>query len=352
MTLKRINLTPIIKPNFLIAEISGNHCGNFINAKKLILLAKKSGFDAVKFQTYTPATMTLNSDKKWFKIKSGLWKGYNFWDLYENAHTPYEWHLKLFNYAKKIGIVCFSTPFDETAVDLLERLDCPFYKIASFEMNHIPLIKKVARTKKIVLISTGMANLEEIDLTYSTAKANGAKEVILLYCVSNYPSKLEDFNFNNIKILKDRYKCRVGFSDHSNNNRAVEYAIAAGAEVVEKHLALEDQSKSLDISFSLKGKKIKEYIDVARSAYKVVSKNYFFVNKLEYKNKIFRRSLYATRNILKGEKFSKNNIKIIRPSYGVEPIFYEKLLKKKSPFFIPGETPITYRVLKKLKIKR
>ena len=350
--MKRINLTSIIKPNFLIAEISGNHCGNFINAKKLILLAKKSGFSAVKLQTYTPATMTLDSDKKWFKIKSGLWKGYNFWDLYENAHTPFEWHLKLFNYAKKIGIVCFSTPFDETAVDLLESLDCPFYKIASFEMNHLPLIKKVARTKKIILISTGMANLEEIDLTYRTAKANGAKEIILLYCVSNYPSKLEDFNFNNIKILKNRYKCKVGFSDHSNDNRVVECAIAAGAEVIEKHLALEGQNKSPDISFSLKGKKIKEYVDTVRNTYKVVSKDYFFVNKSEYKNRIFRRSLYATRNIRKGERFTKDNIKIIRPGYGIDPLFYEKLLKKKSPIFISGETPITPGVLSKLKIKK
>ncbi len=343
---------PLKKKPFIVAEISANHNGSLPHAKKIIDIAKKYGADSVKLQTYTPDTMTIKSNKLDFKIRAGLWKGKTLWDLYERAQTPFEWHKELFSYAKKLKITCFSTPFDETAVDLLESLNCPFYKISSFEMNHIPLIKKVARTKKVIIISTGMADLDEIDLAYTTAKANGAKEVILLYCVSNYPAKLEDFNFNNINILKDRYKCKVGFSDHSNNNRVVEYAIAAGAEVVEKHVALEGKNKSPDSSFSLKGRKIKEYIDLVRNTYKVVSKNYFFVNKPEYNNRIFRRSLYATQNIAKGERFTKDNIKIIRPNYGVPPLFYEKLLKKKSPFFISEETPITFRVLSKLKIKK
>ena len=194
------------KTPFFIAEISANHCGSIDHAKKLIYTAKIYGADAVKLQTYTPDTITIKSDKKDFKINRGLWKGETLWDLYKKAQTPFEWHKDLFNYAKKLKIICFSTPFDETAVDLLESLECPFYKVASFEMNHIPLIKKIAQTKKPIIISTGMANLKEIDLAYKTAKNNGAKEIILLYCVSNYPSKISDFNLNNIRILKERYK--------------------------------------------------------------------------------------------------------------------------------------------------
>jgi len=302
-------------------------------------------------QTYTAETLTINSKRKDFKIKGGLWNGKTLWELYKKAQTPFGWHKELFDYAKKLKITCFSTPFDETAVDLLESLNCPFYKVASFEMTHIPLIKKIARTKKVMIISTGMANLKEIDLTYKTAMNNGAKEVILLYCVSNYPSKIEDFNFNNIKILKDRYNCKVGFSDHSNDNSVVACAIASGAEVIEKHIALEGQKKGPDIAFSLKGKQVKEYINVIRKTSKLLGKNYFFRTKSEFKNKIFRRSIYATKNIKKGEKFTQDNIKVIRPGYGLEPIYYEKLINKKSPIFILKETSLKKNILSKLKIK-
>jgi len=336
---------------FFVAEISANHCGSIIHAKKLIYTAKIYGANAVKLQTYIPDTMTINSDKSDFKIRGGLWNGKTLWNLYKKAQTPFEWHKKLFEYAKKLKITCFSTPFDETAVDLLESLNCPFYKVASFEMTHIPLIKKIAKTRKVMIISTGMANLKEIDLTYKTAMNNGAKEVILLYCVSNYPSKIEDFNFNNIKILKDRYKCKVGFSDHSNDTSVVACAIASGAEVIEKHIALEGQKKGPDIAFSLKGKQVKEYINVIRKTSKLLGKNYFFRTKLEFKNKIFRRSIYATKNIKKGEKFTQDNIKVIRPGYGLEPVYYEKLINKKSPISILKETSLKKNILSKLKIK-
>ena len=215
------------KKPFFIAEISANHNGSFDRAKKLIHAAKKYGADAVKLQSYTPDTMTIKSSRSEFRIKSGLWRGNTLWDLYSKAQTPFDWHKKLFLYAKKRKIICFSTPFDETAVDLLEGLDCPFYKVASFEMTDIPLIKKIAKTKKTMIISTGMANLKEIDLTYNIAKKNGAKEIILLYCVSNYPSRISDYNFNNIKILKERYECIVGFSDHSTDNKVAAAAVAA-----------------------------------------------------------------------------------------------------------------------------
>ena len=186
----------IKKIPFLIAEISANHCGNFNLAKKLIKCAKQNNANAVKLQTYTADTMTIKSNKKYFKIKNGLWKGYNLWELYNEAHTPLKWHKALFDYGRKIGITVFSTPFDETAVDFLENLKCPIYKVASFEMTDIPLIKKIALTKKPMIISTGMANIKEIELTFKTAKKYGAKDITLLYCVSNYPSKNSDFNIN------------------------------------------------------------------------------------------------------------------------------------------------------------
>ena len=293
---------------FLIAEISANHCGNFSLAKKLIKCAKDNGADAAKLQTYTADTMTIKSNKKYFKIKNGLWKGYNLWNLYNESHTPLEWHKKLFEYGKKLGITIFSTPFDETAVDFLESLKCPFYKVASFEMTDIPLIKKIASTRKPMIISTGMSNLNEIELTYKTAKKFGAEDVSLLYCVSNYPSKINDFNLNNIKILKEKFKCKIGFSDHSNDLKIATAAISAGAEIIEKHIALDKQTKGFDIKFSLKGKQIRKFKEAIDLTYRLLGEKTFNRNKSENKSKIFRRSIFVTKNIKKGEKFTKKNI--------------------------------------------
>ena len=345
-----ISKNPLKKTPFFIAEISANHNGSLLHAKKLIKIAKKYGADAVKLQTYTPDTLTIKSDKPDFKIRGGLWNGKTLWDLYAKAHTPFEWHKELFDYARKLKIICFSTPFDESAVDLLETLNCPFYKVASFEMNHIPLIKKIARTGKSIIISTGMANLKEIDLAYRTAKKNKAKEIILLYCVSNYPSKISDFNFNNIRILKKRYNCKVGFSDHSTDNRVVAAAIAAGAEVIEKHIALQGQTRGFDLAFSLKGKKIKDYSKVIKDTSLMMGKKYFFRNKSENQSLRFRRSIYAVSDIRKGEKFTKKNIKIIRPGFGIQPVYFEKLINKKSPFNIKSETSLKKILLKKLRL--
>jgi pseudaminic acid synthase len=339
------------KTPFFVAEISANHNGSLFHAKKLIKVAKKYGADAVKLQTYTPDSLTIRSNKPDFKIRGGLWNGKTLWDLYEKAQTPFEWHKELFNYAKKLKIPCFSTPFDESAVDLLESLNCPFYKVASFEINHIPLIKKIARTGKPIIISTGMANLKEIDLAYITAKKNKAGEIILLYCVSNYPSRISDFNFNNIRILKERYNCKVGFSDHSIDNKVVAAAIAGGAEVIEKHIALESQKKGFDLAFSLKGKEIKNYAEVIKNTSLMIGKKYFFRNKSEKQSLQFRRSIYAISDIKKGEKFNKKNIKIIRPGFGIQPIYFEKLINKKSPFNIKAQKPLKISLLKALKIK-
>lgn len=294
--------------------------------------------------------MTVKSDKPDFKIRGGLWNGKTLWDLYEKAQTPFEWHKQLFNYAKKLNIICFSTPFDEFAVDFLESLNCPIYKVASFEINHIPLIKKIAKLKKPIIISTGMANLEEIDMAYQTAKINGAKEITLLYCVSNYPSQFSDYNFNNINILKKKYNCKIGFSDHSTDNKVVAAAIAAGAEVIEKHIALEGQKKGFDIAFSLKGKKIKDYVQVIKDTSLMMGKKFFFRSKSENQSLQFRRSIYAVSDIKKGEIFTKKNIKVIRPGFGIHPVYFEKLINKKSPFGIQRETPLDKSLLKKLRI--
>jgi len=333
---------------FFIAEISANHCGNFKLAKNLIKCAHVNGADAVKLQTYTADTMTLRSNKKYFKIKHGLWKGYTLWDLYDKAHTPLKWHKELFKYGKSLGIKVFSTPFDNTAVDFLEKLKCPIYKIASFEMTDLNLVKKVSQTKKPIIISTGMANLDEIGTTIKVAKKNGAKDITLLYCVSNYPSSISDFNLNNIKILKDKFNCKVGISDHSIDNRVAIAAIASGAKVVEKHIALDNQKKGFDINFSLKGKEIKKFRNDIDVAFKLLGKNSFFRNKSENRSKVFRRSIFTTKNIKKGEKFTKDNIRIIRPGYGLMPKYFNKILNKRSPVKISKHEPLKSHVFKNL----
>ena len=333
---------------FLIAEISANHCGNFKLAKKLIKCAKTNGANAVKLQTFTPDTMTINSNKKYFKIKQGLWKGYNLWDLYNKAQTPLKWHKELFRYGKSLGIKVFSTPYDETAVDFLEKLHCPIYKISSFEMTDLDLIKKASKTKKPLIISTGMANLDEIETSFKVAKRNGAKDITLLYCVSNYPSSINDFNLNNIKILKDKFKCKVGISDHSTDNRVAIVSVACGAEVIEKHIALDNQKKGLDIDFSIKGREIKKLRNDVDTAFNLLGKNIFFRNKNENKSKVFRRSIFTTKKIKKGQKFTKNNLKVVRPGFGIEPKYFNKILNKKSPKNIDKHEPLKSAILKNL----
>jgi len=333
---------------FFIAEISANHCGNFNLAKKLINCAYINGADAVKLQTYTADTMTIKSNKKYFKIKKGLWKGYMLWDLYNKAQTPLKWHKELFKYGKSLGIKVFSTPFDDTAVDFLEKLNCPIYKISSFEMMDLNLVKKVSQTKKPIIISTGMADLKEIETTFKVARKYGAKDISLLYCVSNYPSSINDFNLNNIKILKDKFKCKVGISDHSTDNRVAIASVACGAEGIEKHIALDNHKEGLDIAFSLKGKEIKKLRDDIDVTFKLLGKNSFFRNKSENKSKIFRRSIFTTKDIKKGEKFSKDNIRVVRPGYGLAPKYYNIILNKKSPINILKNEPLKSNALKNI----
>lgn len=335
------------KAPFLIAEISANHCGKLSLAKELIKCAKLNGADAVKLQTYTADTMTINSNNKRFIVKDGLWKGYKLWDLYKEACTPLRWHKELFKYAKKNKIQIFSTPFDETSVDFLEKLNCPIYKIASFELTDLPLIKKVASLKKPMIISTGIATLKEIETTFNLAiKFNKLKNISLLYCVSNYPSKNEDFNLHNINILKKKFNCKVGLSDHSKDNRIAAAAVIAGAEIFEKHIALEGQKKGHDIKFSLKGKELKTYRDEINLSYQLLGEKKFKRNDSEKKSKIFRRSIFTSEYIKKGEKFNLNNIVRRRPNIGLEPRYFNYLLNKKAPRnYKPGEV-ISKKIIK------
>ena len=326
------------KKPFFIAEISANHCGSIDRAKKLIVLAKKNGADAVKLQTYTPEMMTLKGEK--FLIKNGLWKNKNLWELYKEAHTPLIWHKTLFQLAKKINIKIFSTPFSPEAVDFLEELNCEAYKIASFEMNDLNLIKKVAQTKKPLIISTGLSSMAEITKSYEAAKKYGCKDLTLLYCVSNYPSKKSEFSLNNIKILKEKFKCRIGLSDHSIGSEVAKLSLIMGAEVFEKHIALQNQRKGHDIKFSARGDQILAYKNELNDTYKLLNKESFYRSKSELENLIFRRSIFAIKNIKKGEKFTKINIKTFRPNIGLSADKYLELIKKKAPYNINKHSAI------------
>ena len=329
-----------LKNPFLIAEISANHNGSLKNCLNLIKSAKKNGADAVKIQTYTPEAMTINSRKKEFMIKDGIWKNFSLWNLFEKAQTPYYWHKKIFSYCKKLKIKCFSSAFDQSSIKLLEKLNCPIYKIASFEMTDFSLLYKISKTKKPVIISTGLSNLDEIKDSVSFLRKNGTKDIAILYCVSSYPAKDDEFNLENIRILIREFNCVVGFSDHSNNIEIAKLALAMGARIFEKHVALENQTKGFDVKFSLKGKKLLFFKKQLLKTQKILGKKNFFRNKNELKNLKFRRSIYAIKDIKKNEKFSEKNIKTIRPASGLNPKFYFKILHKKSKKNIKKGSPI------------
>jgi len=333
----------INKKPFFIAEISSNHCGSINLAKKLINDAKKYGFDAVKLQTYTADCMTNKQSK--FKISHGLWKNKSLWKLYNKARTPLEWHKKLFCYAKKINMKIFSTPFSIKSLHFLENLKCPIYKVSSFEITDLELIKQIAKTKKPMIISTGLANLKEIKQAVLIAKKNGCKDLTLLYCVSNYPSNNSDFNINNLKILKNKFKCRIGLSDHSNSYIPGILSISNGAEVFEKHIASNSQ-KSFDFQFSSKGLEIFEYKKNIIEAYKMSKNNKFTRSKSEMANLIFRRSIYANQDIKKGETITKNNVINLRPLLGIPANYLYRILGKKLKKNVKKGRPINNSLFK------
>jgi pseudaminic acid synthase len=333
---------------FLIAEVSANHNGSLSHAKKLINMAKRCGADAVKLQTYTPDMMTIKENVINFKIKKGLWKGYALWDLYNLGQTPLEWHKSLFKYARSKKIKIFSTPFSEEAVSFLEKLNCPAYKIASFEMNDYNLVKAAAKTTKPLILSTGLSTMSEIENAVLIAKKNGCIDLTLLYCVSNYPSQSADFNLGYINEFKKRFECRVGLSDHSLGSEIAKYSLFAGATVFEKHIALQDQKKGLDLDFSLKEKEFKAYNQALKKAFQLIGNNNFNRSKNEMENKIFRRSIYAIKDIKKGDILTKKNIKTFRPERGISAAYYLDILKKKSPIDIKKNYPLPKKILNKI----
>ena len=326
---------------YIIAEISGNHNGSIDRAKELVKLAKENGADCVKIQTYTPDTMTIKSNKDDFLIKGGLWDGYNLWDLYDWAQTPFEWQKELFEYANSIGITMISTPFDESAVDLLESLSCPFYKVASFELTDLPLIKYIAQTKKPIILSTGMANEKEIKEAIDTIIQYGSGDFILLHCVSGYPTPVEEINLDTITLLKKKFKCDIGLSDHTLGNTSAILSIALGAKVIEKHFTFDRSEGGPDAEFSMEPHELKDLSENISLAHKAIGVGSFEMKSAEESNIKFRRSIYVVNDIKKGDVFTKENIRRIRPGYGLEPKDYEKIIGLKAKRDLEEGNPLT-----------
>lgn len=326
---------------YIIAEISANHNGSIETAKKIIVEAKKAGADAVKLQTYTPDTITLNSDSEDFLIRGGLWDGRTLYDLYKEAYMPWEWHKPLFDYAREQGITIFSSPFDNTAVDLLEDLNAPAYKIASFEAVDLPLIKYVASTGKPMIISTGMADAEEIQEAIDAARSGGCKELAILRCVSGYPAAPEDYNLRTIPDMLERFGVLVGLSDHTLDNATAIASVAMGACVIEKHFTLDRSGGGPDDSFSLEPAELFALCRDAKMAWKALGGIDYGRKSGELGNVKFRRSLYFTRKVFSGDIIKADDIRSVRPGYGMAPKFYEELIGAKLVEDADAHTPVS-----------
>ncbi len=330
---------------YIIAEMSANHNGDIQRALDSIKAAKEAGADAVKIQTYTADTMTIDCDSEDFQIKGGLWNGYSLYELYKEAQTPYEWHKPLFDYAKEIGITIFSTPFDETAVDLLEELDVPAYKIASFEMTDLPLVKYVAQTGKPMIISTGMANLKEIEEVVQIAKDNGCQDLVLLHCISSYPAPIEQSNLRTIPDLAERFGVLSGLSDHTMGTTVSTTSVALGACLIEKHFTLSRTDKGPDSEFSLEPDELKQLCEDTKIAWQSLGKASYERKSAEEANVKFRRSIYAIKDIKKGEQFTKDNVQRIRPGFGLEPKYWSDVLSSKASCDVTRGVPISFDVI-------
>ena len=328
-------------PPYIIGEISANHNGNIQNAFKIIDMAKRCGADAVKMQTYTPDTITLNSTNEDFIIKDGLWKGRTLHQLYEWAHTPWDWHEEMFAYAAEVGITLFSTPFDNTAVDLLENLNTPAYKIASFECTDLNLIKRVASTNKPLIISTGMANEAEIGEAVDVALKYGSGQLTLLHCVSGYPAPAAEYNLHTLLDMKKRFGVNVGLSDHTLDNTTAIAAVALGAVIVEKHVTLDRNGGGPDDSFSLEELDLKDLCSSTRTAWEALGKVNYERTEAEKGNVNFRRSLYFVRGMNAGDIITENDIRSVRPGFGLPPKFFDDLVGKKVLKAVDKNTPVT-----------
>ncbi|PKR47898.1 pseudaminic acid synthase [Thalassospira povalilytica] len=315
-------------PPYIIAELSANHNGSIDRAKQSILAAKKSGAHAVKLQTYTADSMTIDCDRDDFKITGGLWDGYTLYQLYTEAHTPYEWHEELFRYAREIGITIFSSPFDETAIDLLQRLDAPAYKVASFELNDHPLIERIAETQKPILMSTGMASESEIGDAVEVARRSGIKNILLFHCISSYPAPLDQCNLNNMVYIKKTFNVEVGLSDHTLTNTAAISAVALGAVAIEKHFTMSRLEKGPDSTFSLEPDELSALVNDTRDAWLALGREEFSRPDAETANKAFRRSLYFVRDLPSGTTISKDDVRRIRPGFGLASKHYSEVIGK------------------------
>lgn len=332
---------------FIIAEMSGNHNQSLERAFQIIDAAAKAGAHALKIQTYTPDTMTLDLKEGEFFIgdKASLWKGKSLYELYEEAHTPWEWHGPIFERCKSHGMIFLSTPFDSTSVDFLETFNPPIYKIASFENTDLPLIKKVAQTGKPMIISTGMASIEELALTVKTARENGCNELILLKCTSSYPATPENTNVLTIPHLRELFNLEVGLSDHTMGIGAACASIALGATVVEKHFTLSRSEGGVDSAFSLEPKEMESLVVETNRAWLSLGKVSYGVSESEKKNLVFRRSIYITEDIKEGDILDEKNLRCIRPGLGLPPKYYEFLLGKKVKHELKKGTPMKLEYL-------
>ncbi|ATD28517.1 N-acetylneuraminate synthase [Vibrio cholerae] len=311
---------------YVIAEMSANHNGNIDTAFRIIEEAKKAGADAIKIQTYTPDTITLNSDLPDFQIKGGLWDGKTLYELYQWAHTPWEWHKPLFEHARKVGIPIFSSPFDSTAVDLLEDLNAPAYKIASFEAVDLPLIKYVASTGKPMIISTGMADAEEIQEAITAAREGGCKELAILHCVSGYPAPAEDYNLRTIPDMIERFGLVTGLSDHTLDNTTAIASVVLGASIIEKHFTLDRNGGGPDDSFSLEPADLAALCRDSKTAWKALGQVDYGRKSSEQGNAQFRRSLYFVKDMKAGDVITADSIRSVRPGYGLAPKYLDKIV--------------------------
>lgn len=327
---------------YIIAEMSANHNQDFQKAVKILEEAKKAGADAVKLQTYTPETITIDCDNRYFQIKNTIWDGKTLFQLYKKAYTPWEWQPKLKKIADNLGLDLFSSPFDASAVDFLEKMDVPAYKIASFELIDIPLLEKVAATKKPVILSTGMASLDEIKEAVDTLKQNDCSGMALLKCTSAYPAAPEEANLATIPHLSETFDVPVGLSDHTHGSTVAVTSVACGACIIEKHFCLDKKDAGPDSTFSMEPDKFKKMVADIRTAEQALGEATYELTESQKQSKVFRRSLFVVKNINEGETFTENNIRSIRPSHGLPPKHLKTILGKKSAKKLSIGTPLRF----------
>lgn len=333
------------KRPFIIAEMSGNHNQSIERAKQIIVEAKNCGVHAIKLQTYTAETITMKGAYT-ITDNNSLWKGQELFDLYNQAYTPWEWHKTLFDFASTLGLICFSSPFDESAVDFLETLNCPIYKIASFENTHIPLIKHIAKTKKPVIMSTGTANINQIKEAVEVLYNNGCSDITLLKCTSTYPASPENSNILTIPELQKIFPtCKIGLSDHTMGIGVAVASVALGASVIEKHFTISRADGGVDSAFSMEPNEMKMLVEESEKAYNALGKIQLEIQESEIKNLVYKRSIYANEDIKENEIFTSKNVKVIRPSLGLEPKYYDEIINKKAKIFIKKGTPIQWEMI-------